>query len=249
MQNTIGNLRRAPVNVVAGGVPALCAQCDARHIGLCDALPDDDLHFLASVARQARIEKGRGFVTEGDPARQFFNINHGTAKLFKDLPDGRRQITGFAGAGDFIGLAANATYMFGAEALETVQLCSFDRGELRAVFARFPAIERRLLDVASHELIIAQEQMLLLGRKTAVERVASFLDGWGLRVASCQGAATRLDLPMTRNDLAEYLGLTVETISRALATLRKQGVVAVGADHVISVIDPARLAAIGQAEG
>ncbi|MDD4935193.1 MAG: helix-turn-helix domain-containing protein [Acidiphilium sp.] len=227
-------------------IPDLCAKCEARHIGLCDSLCDEDLHFLANVGRQTTIAKGHGFVTEGDPARHFFNINRGTAKLYKDLPDGRRQITGFAGSGDFIGLAADTRYAFSAEAIEDVHLCRFDRTDLRAVFGRFPVIERRLLDVASHELIIAQEQMLLLGRKTAIERLASFLEVWHQRAAASPGQTQRLTLPMTRGDLADYLGLTIETVSRALSALRKQGVIAVAADHGVSVLQPARLAGIAQ---
>jgi CRP/FNR family transcriptional regulator len=247
MSCDIATVRRRPINVLTENGLGLCTRCEARHVGLCDALHDDDLHFLAGVARQSMIEKNKVFVTEGDTARSFFNINRGTAKLYKDLPDGRRQITGFVGAGDFIGLAADTRYAFSAEALEGGQFCRFDRVELRAISGRFPEIERRLLVVASHELVVAQEQMLLLGRKTAIERVASFLDVWRHRAPPCQGSATPIDLPMSRSDLAEYLGLTVETVSRALASLRKQGVVTVAADHRISILDPARLSIIGQA--
>lgn len=247
MSFDVATLRRRSINVLTENGLGLCTRCEARHIGLCDALHDDDLHFLAGVARQGTVEKNHVFVTEGDAARSFFNINHGTAKLYKDLPDGRRQITGFVGAGDFIGLAADTHYAFSAEAIEPVRFCRFDRVELRAIFGRFPEIERRLLEVASHELIVCQEHSLLLGRMTAIERVASFLDVWLHRAPPCQGSGITLNLPMSRSDLAEYLGLTIETVSRALASLRKQGVVAVAADHRISILDPARLSIIGQA--
>ncbi len=250
-------LRRSPVNVIADSGLGLCGTCDSRHIGVCDALNDDDLQFLAGVARRITFAKGQSLVTEGDPARHFFNINQGTTKLYKDLPDGRRQITGFAGIGDFIGLAAGAHYAFSAETIDTVQLCRFDRVELRTVFARFPAIERRLLAVASHELVIAQEQMLLLGRKTAVERVASFLEIWYQRGTACRdqpsaaapnpGPRHAIDLPMSRLDLADYLGMTVETVSRALAALRKRGVVSIAPDHRISILNAPQLAGIAQA--
>jgi CRP/FNR family transcriptional regulator len=250
-------LQRSPINVIADSGRGLCAACDSRHVGVCDALNDDDLQFLAGVAKRFTIAKGQGFVTEGDPARHFFNINQGTAKLYKDLPDGRRQITGFAGLGDFIGLAAASHYAFSAEAIDPVQLCRFDRVELRTVFAKFPAIERRLLAVASHELIIAQEQMLLLGRKTAIERVASCLEIWHQRGTACHnppnaatpkpGASPAIDLPMSRLDLADYLGMTVETVSRALAALRKRGVVSIAADHRISILNAPQLAGIAQA--
>lgn len=241
--------RRAPVNLSDPVIPGFCAGCDARHIGLCDALADEDLHFLAGAARQGTVAKGQGFVVEGDPARHFFNINSGTAKLYKDLPDGRRQITGFVGAGDFVGLAADQRYTFSAEAIAEVTLCRFDRSELRGVFARFPALERRLLEVASHELIVAQEQMLLLGRKSAVERLATFIDAWSHRVDTCASSKSGLRLPMTRTDLADYLGLTIETVSRALTALRKQGVIEITPDHNISVIRPNALTDIARASG
>lgn len=240
-------MRRSPINLSDAIVPGLCAGCDARHIGLCDALADEDLHFLASVARQVSVPRGQSFVIEGDKSRYFFNINHGTAKLHKDLPDGRRQITGFVGPGDFVGLAADARYAFSAEAIEDVRLCRFDRTELREVFGRFPSIERRLLEVASHELIVAQEQMLLLGRKSAIERLASFIDGWYRRTVLCGRREDGLRLPMTRTDLADYLGLTIETVSRALSALRKQGVIEVTPDHNISVIRPHALVEIAHA--
>ncbi|HQT89305.1 MAG TPA: Crp/Fnr family transcriptional regulator [Acidiphilium sp.] len=247
MPDDLSIVRRGPINVAAELSATLCAKCEARHVGLCDALDDADLHFLAGVARRSTANRGQVFITEGDPARQFFNINHGTAKLYKDLPDGRRQIIGFVSTGDFVGLAADKTYGFSAEALEPIQYCRFDRTELRGVFGRFPIIERRLLDVASHELVIAQEQMLLLGRKTAVERVASFLDGWRNRAAPCANPTAALDLPMSRSELADFLGLTIETVSRALAALRKQNIVSIGSDHRIAILKPTRLTAISQA--
>ncbi|MGC9270727.1 Crp/Fnr family transcriptional regulator [Acidiphilium sp.] len=241
------DIRRAPINLADSAIVGRCGDCEARHIGLCDAMPDQDLHFLANVAKRHKLVKGQCFVIQGDPARHFFNINHGSAKLYKDMPDGRRQIVGFVGSGDFVGLAAAQTYAFSAEAMEDIGLCRFDRSELRAVFGLFPAIERRLLDVASHELVVAQEQMLLLGRKNAIERVASFLDVWRHRTAACTAGEGALDLPMSRTDLSDYLGLTVETVSRALTALRKQGVIAIGADHRVAILQSERLTDIAQA--
>ena len=192
---------------------------------------------------------GEALFWEGDEAGQIFDVLEGVLRVYRIMPDGRRAIMGFIHPGDVLGVSFQNRYLFTAEAVTEVKVRRFGRGRFFAMINETPALRPQLFAILCDEMSAAQDQMLLLGRKTAVERVASFLDGWGLRVASCQGGATRLDLPMTRNDLAEYLGLTVETISRALATLRKQAVVAVGADHVISVIDPARLAAIGQAEG
>ena len=185
-------------------------------------MEDKDLERLAALAVEVSVPVGGTFVTEGDTAEYFFNVTAGTAKLFKLLPDGRRQITGFASAGTFLGLAVSASYAFSAEAVEPTEFCRFSRTRLRRLLDDFPAMEKRLLEVASNELVAAQEQMLLLGRKTARERVASFLLARAAGGAGCaaRAANSRILLPMARTDIADYLGLTVETVSRTMTRLR-----------------------------
>ncbi len=155
--------------------PEPCAHCGARSYSICGAIDDDDLAPLATLAVVTEVDAGRTFIEEGEPAESFFNITSGTAKLYKMLPDGRRQIIGFARSGDFLGLAVSSVYTFSAEAIDAVRFCRFSRPRLRKLLTEFPKLERRLLEVAANELVVAQEQMLLLGRKTARERVASFL--------------------------------------------------------------------------
>ncbi len=206
-----------------------CAHCGARAVSVCNAIERKDLERLAAVAVQITVEPGRSFIEEGDPAEHFFNVTGGTAKLYKLLPDGRRQITGFAGIGHFLGLAVSSSYAFSAEALEPMRICRFSRSKLRVLLDDFPAMEKRLLEVASNELVAAQEQMLLLGRKTARERLASFLIDRAVLPAHClghqPGMAETVVLPMTRNDIADYLGLTIETISRTLTKLKVEGLI------------------------
>jgi CRP/FNR family transcriptional regulator len=120
------------------------------------------------------IPAGTTLIEEGEQAVAFFNITRGTARLFKLLADGRRQITGFAHVGHFLGLAVSDTFAFSAEAIEPVRLCRFSRPRLRVLLDDFSAMEKRLLEVAANELVAAQEQMLLIGRKTACERVGLF---------------------------------------------------------------------------
>jgi len=204
-----------------------CTSCGARGASVCAALDGRDLERLAALAVPLEVPAGRGFIAEGDLADHFFNVTAGTAKLFKLLPDGRRQVTGFAAAGSFLGLAVSASYAFSAEAVEPSRICRFSRTRLRHLLDDAPAMERRLLDVASNELVAAQEQMLLLGRKTARERLASFL----VTRASCisngatpcgHRAAEKVTLPMTRSDIADYLGLTIETVSRTLTRFKTE---------------------------
>jgi CRP/FNR family transcriptional regulator len=195
-----------------------------RSRALCGAIEEKDLERLAALAVPMPVAAGHTFITEGDPAEHFFNVTSGTAKLFKLLPDGRRQITGFASMGTFLGLAVSSSYAFSAEAVDNAQVCRFSRTRLRRLIDDFPAMERRLLDVASNELVAAQEQMLLLGRKTARERVASFLLARAPCVTGCLSpqAKDHVLLAMARTDIADYLGLTVETISRTMTRLRSE---------------------------
>jgi CRP/FNR family transcriptional regulator, anaerobic regulatory protein len=146
------------------GTPDPCAHCVARIHSVCNAIPCADLNRLSATAITDAASPGTTFIQESEPAAYFFNVTHGTAKLFKMLPDGRRQITGFVGMGQFLGLAVSATYAFSAEAIDTVRYCRFTRASLRALLDDFPLMEQRLLEVASIELVAAQDQMLLLGR-------------------------------------------------------------------------------------
>ncbi len=212
--------------------PEPCVACEARVCSVCNALHPSDLDRLSAVATSFGVESGRTFIEEGALAEFFFNVTAGTAKLFKLLPDGRRQITGFASVGTFLGLAVSTTYSFGAEALEPMRICRFQRARMRDLLDEFPVLERKLLEVAAAELVAAQEQMLLLGRKTARERLASFLVA---RAASlcplpdCNNRRPRnqqrVPLPMTRGDIADYLGLTIETVSRTLTRFRAEGMI------------------------
>jgi CRP/FNR family transcriptional regulator, anaerobic regulatory protein len=215
------------------GLPEPCAHCGARGVSVCGVLDEKDLARLAALAHTMTVAPGRGFIEEGDSAEHFFNVTGGTAKLFKLLPDGRRQIVGFAGVGHFLGLAVSKAYSFGAEAVDEMRICRFSRTRLKAVLEDFPALERRLLEVASNELVVAQEQMLLLGRKTARERLASFLvaraDSHQAVPEDCAHRSRNgtVSLPMTRTDIADYLGLTIETVSRTFTRLRSERLIEV----------------------
>jgi CRP/FNR family transcriptional regulator, anaerobic regulatory protein len=220
-----------------GGIDP-CQSCVARPLSVCNAIGDDDLARLAAVAVVTEAPAGRTFISEGEPADSFFNVTAGSAKLFKLLPDGRRQITGFVGIGHFLGLAVSDVYAFSAEAMEPVRYCRFSRPRLRAVLDDFPLMEKRLLEVAANELVAAQEQMLLLGRKTARERLASFLLLQSRQGLPCDASRHRFILPMSRGDIADYLGLTIETVSRTLTRLRGERLIELVSQSELMVLDP-----------
>jgi len=237
-------MQTRPIVVAPHGGHDPCSNCEARALSVCNAIPDADVARLASSAVAGSAHSGSSFIEEGEPANAFFNITSGTAKLFKLLPDGRRQITGFVGVGHFLGLAVSDTYAFSAEAIDEVRYCRFSRPRLRNLLDDFPLMEKRLLEVASNELVAAQEQMLLLGRKTARERLASFLVMQSRQGVACHAPRPRFALPMTRSDIADYLGLTIETVSRTLTKLRKEALIEIPSSTDMVIRDRAALEAL-----
>ena len=201
-----------------------CEQCTVRHRAICSAVDFEHIEDLDALVGHRDLPAGRVIFEEGDEAGTVFNISAGEVRLFKLLPDGRRQITGFLRPGDFLGLSSNGAYAYGAEAMTKVSLCVFRIVDLERLFSTFPRVRERLLEKANDELAAAQEQMLLLGRKTAREKVLSFLLARARREDGA-GFDSEIGVPMTRADIADYLGLTVETVSRTFTNLRDDGLI------------------------
>jgi CRP/FNR family transcriptional regulator len=222
--------------VAAEGQVSHCLSCEARHSSICEAVPDADLASLAQLAMPILVPRGRIFIEEDEPAPYFFNVISGTAKLVKMLPDGRQQITGFAGEGYFLGLAGSRDFAFTAEALDDMRLCRFSRTMFAKLLDAYPALEHKLLETAFSELAIAREQMLLLGRKTARERLASFLLARLAEAAPCEQGML-IELPMNRGEIADYLGLTIETVSRTLSRFKAEQKIATPSTNTILVLD------------
>ena len=214
-------------DIAAGQLGSPCSACEIREISVCGVLSPSELERLRQIIATVHLDAGQTAISEGDEAADVFNVVSGTIKLYKLLPDGRRQITGFMFAGDFLGIALNETYAYSAEAVDRVQLCRFPRRKLESLLEEFPKLERRLLGEAANELVVAQDQMLLLGRKTARERVSSFLVGLADRAARRGRLGQNLEVPMSRSDIADFLGLTTETVSRTITQLKEGGVIAV----------------------
>lgn len=226
-----------------------CAHCAIRTLAVCSVLHDNELDALESIITPVRREPGQTIFHEGDPAEHVFNVTEGVLKTFKLLPDGRRQITGFVFEADFLGLALGdgAAFPHTAEALTTVNLCQMRRRDFEAMLEKFPKMERRLLSMARDELAVAQEQMLLLGRKHADERVASFLVGLAERSIRFGMKGEMLTLPMTRTDIADFLGLTLETVSRTMSRLKNEKCIVPKGRQDLRILDLERLREIGGA--
>ncbi len=224
-----------------------CANCTARSLTICASLNSEEQARLADHATTVRLQPHQMLFQEGDNAEHVYNVTCGSLSVSKSLADGRRQITGFLGPGDFLGLNTRSTYTLSAEALTDTRVCRFPRQQFQRLIAETPPLEHRLLALAEGELATAQEQILLLGRKTAMERIASFLL---LQSERCQARgmpANPISLPMTRAEVADYLGLTIETVSRCFTKLRKLDVIGLLAADRVQIKQPERLKALSEA--
>ena len=225
-----------------------CSTCGARPLGVCADLKGHELHSMACNSETITIASGQALFHEGDPNPYVFNVVEGAVKLYRLLPDGRRQITGFLFQGDFLGLGGRGTANFTAEALTPLQACRFKRGNFDQLLNALPALEHRLVALAGDELMAAQEQIVLLGRKTAKERLASFLIRLADRQMQLGGPANHVHLPMTRLDIADYLGLTIETVSRVMTQLKTSGLIRLLPANDVEITDPSKLKALGDGE-
>lgn len=226
-----------------------CATCGARPLGVCADLKGHELQSMACNSENIHAEAGQALFHEGDANPFVFNVVEGAVKLYRLLPDGRRQITGFLFQGDFLGLGGRATASFTAEALTPLQACRFRRGDFDQLLNAMPALEHRLVALAGDELMAAQEQIVLLGRKTAKERLASFLLRLAERQQQLGGAPDQVHLPMTRLDIADYLGLTIETVSRVMTQLKTSGLIRLLPGNDVALSDATALRALADGEG
>jgi len=204
----------------AGG----CAECLARPFSVCAAVPDADLAELEALSQVRPLAPGEALFRQDDPATEVFNVSSGSLRLFRLAADGRRQILGFLFAGDFIGLTGEAAWVGTAEAMEPATVCRFPRAAFEALTAQRRDLEAALLSRAGAELAASRAQVLRLGGRAALPRLAGFLCDLPRIDPMRPGAPGQIRLPMTRGEIADHLGLTLETVSRALSTLKRRGV-------------------------
>lgn len=222
------------------GIPSHCTSCDARQHGLCGALLPDELSSLAATSIKHHAEPGRELITEALQVERFSNVLTGVVKLTKMLSDGRRQIVGLQFAPDFVGQPFMDESNITAEAATEVSLCSFPRRAIELLMRKQPDLERRLFIQTSRELDQAREWMLMLGRKSASEKVASFIQMIAQHIApsgALQAASLSFDLPLSRSEIADFLGLTIETVSRQLTKLRTEGVISIDHSRHLTIVD------------
>ena len=205
-------------------------------------LPSGDLIDLIYIHGQAvTIDRDEALFCEKDRADAVYVVIAGTVRCFKILPDGRRQIIRFHQPGSLLGLNLGDDCLYSAEGVTKVRLRRLGRARLEMLLEQRPQLRGQLVSIAIGELEAAQNQILLLGRKTARERVCSFLLE---RAASKQN---KVELPMSRTDIADYLGLTIETVSRTFSQLRSEGLVHMACSNTLELTDLERLSEMADA--
>jgi CRP/FNR family nitrogen fixation transcriptional regulator len=200
---------------------------DARTAASILPLPLHKRHepLRPAVAPRRAYAKDEEIFLEGDEAEYFYKVVSGAVRTYKLLSDGRRQIDAFHFAGEIFGAEGGGEHRFTAEAIGEVTLVCHRSRSIGTMAFDNPMLAREVLASTMEALARAQEHMLLLGRKSAVEKVASFLLGLSERTTS--GGV--IDLPMARIDIADHLGLTIETVSRSLTQLEREGVISLPA--------------------
>lgn len=230
-------------DIHTAGIPVLCASCEARHRGMCGVLSPSELTALARHTRKANHAAGAELIGESTETTSYANVMKGVVKLTKGLEDGRQQVVGLQFAPDFLGRLFAHESSVTAQAASDVELCVVPRPALERMMAETPALERRLMQQTLRELDDARDWMVTLGRKTAAEKVASFVLLIALHAnpERDEDEPIRFDLPLTRGDIADFLGLTIETVSRQITRLRTAGVIRIEGLRGVEVLDVERL--------
>lgn len=226
-----------------------CETCLVRNRAICSALDAQEIGALNAIGRHRILAPGEALIWEGDDSVLVANVVDGVLKLSTGTEDGREQIVGMVFSSDFIGRPFGTTTGHGVTALTESKVCVFNRRDFDAFAREHPALEHKLLQRTLTELDRTRRWMLLLGRKSASEKVASFL------LEMCERTVTpgcddhfpqgeiRLDLPVSRQQIADVLGLTIETVSRQFTRLKAEGVVELPSRREVIVRNRAALAA------
>lgn len=203
----------------------------------------DALVVLERIGSRRSFTRDDEIYAEGEPSEGWYKVVSGTVRISKLLADGRRHIAEFCFGGDCFGFENPSERVFSAEAVGEVIVMRYPRRATERLIDENPLLARSLCDMTLRDLAHAQTRMLLLGRMTAPERVASFL----LEMSERRDARRVVDLPMSRNDIADYLGLTIETVCRVLSAFKRAGHVAIPNPHRIELCDRGALEAVGEA--
>jgi len=225
---------------------AHCKDCTLSGMCLPLALEADELETLDSIVKRGRpLKKGEMLFRQGDPFNSLYALRSGAVKTYNLSDGGEEQITGFHLASELIGLSGmdSQVYPLSAVALETTSVCEIPFERLDDLTATMPQLRKQLMRLMSREIRDDQQMMLLLSRKTADERIATLLINLSARFRARGYSAKSFRLAMSRNEIGNYLGLAVETVSRVFTRFQQQGLIAADGRQV-EILDHTQLCAL-----
>jgi CRP/FNR family nitrogen fixation transcriptional regulator len=212
-------------------------------IGVAQSGQLDALVALERIGARLSFARNDEIYAEGDGSDCWYKVVSGTVRICKLLADGRRHIAEFCFSGDCFGIDNAGERQYSAEAVDEVIVMRFQRKATESLIDHNSAVARQFCETMLRDLANAHGRTLLLGRMTAPERVATFL----LEMFERRNRSKTLDLPMSRNDIADYLGLTIETVCRTLSGFKRDGIIAIPNPHRIELLDRDALEAVGEA--
>ena len=226
-----------------------CETCVVRNRAICAGLEDKEIGALNSMGRRRNVSAGEPLIWEDDDSLLVANVIEGVLKLVTSTEDGREQIVGVAYPSDFIGRPFGQTSKASVVALTDARVCVFARNDFDRFAREHPGLEHKLLERTLAELDRTRAWMMLLGRKTAPEKIATFLLEMSERLnetgcAPHPAPAKRFALPFSRQQVADVLGLTIETVSRQFTKLKNDGVVELPSRREVEIVNRQALVAL-----
>ena len=227
-----------------------CDTCLVRNRAICSALDGEELQLLNAIGRRKVLSAGDPLIWEGDDSLLVANVIEGMLKLTNSTEDGREQIVGVVYPSDFIGRPFGARANHSVTALTDARVCIFARSDFDRFAAEHPALEHKLLERTLGELDRTRSWMLLLARKSAEEKVATFLLDMSARLvdSTCStphdGPLQEFELPFSRQQIGDILGVTIETVSRQMTRLKRDGVLDLPTRRSVRILDRAALQAM-----
>ena len=224
-----------------------CDLCVVRNRAICSALDSSELNALNAIGRTRKLTPGESLIWEGEDSVLVANVIEGVLKLSTNTEDGREQIVGVVYPSDFIGRPFGGASSHGVTALTESKVCVFSRRDFDAFARSHPALEHKLLERTLGELDRTRRWMLFLGRKSASEKMASFLlemverlfapSGCAIDFQELRPSQRRIELPFSRQQIADVLGLTIETVSRQFTRLRNEGIIDLPSRREVVILD------------
>lgn len=225
----------AASNVCPHNSEISCGNCRLGSICLPLALESDEIVKLDEIVQRGRpLQKNEHLYREGDPFTSVYAVRSGAIKAYRLTGDGQEQVTGFYFPGEIIGMdgISKDKYASSAKALETSAVCEIPFNRLEELSTQVPSMQRHFFQLMSQEITTDQQLITLLSKNSAEERVAALLISISARNARRKLSRTNFRLPMSRTDIGNFLGLTVETVSRVISRFNKQGLIAVESKEI-----------------